>query len=521
MSGREVLVGVDKGTSTIKAVAVDVATGRLLAQSGARTPSSCPLPGRHEEDMEGTWRATAAALREVVAGLEPGDQVRGVGVTGHMGGMWPVDEDGQPVGVAVCWPDARATEELEEVLAQHAARLFEIGGNVLIPGQPYPLLRWLKTHRPETYERIAHVLMAKDWINLRLTGQLATEESDLSFWPGDIVRRRASHELFDRFGIPEASTMVPRVARSLDLLGAVTPEAAAETGLPVGTPVVSGCGDATANSIGVGARHDGDATTTLGTSLMNGVLASEPVLEPRGVGFSFLQPDGAWQRQITNSGGGTMCLDWVVDRFHPARAADPAAPLGPVVAEAFDTTAPGNRGLLFHPYLNTAGATAPFVDVRARGSFVGLGPEAGPADLVRAVLEGTALAIRDCYEAMPVPVREIRLTGGGARSPQWSQVVADVLQTEIVVPDVPESGALGVAMLAGVATGCFTDLGEAATALVADGRTHVPDPALAEVYDEAFGAYRRLLGPLRDVWAEAAQQRARSERSTDPDGALA
>jgi xylulokinase len=164
-----------------------------------------------------------------------------------------------------------------------------------------------------------------------------------------------------------------------------------------------------------------------------------------------------------------------------------------------------------------AGATAPFVDVDARGSLVHLDPDTTQAHLVRAVLEGTSLAIRDCYQAMPVPVLEIRLTGGGARSASWSQIIADTLQKDIVVPDVPESGALGAAMLAGVAVARFGDLGEAAHSLVKEGRTHVPDPSLAPVYDAAFIEYRRLLEPLREIWARSARHIAH----TNTEGASA
>jgi len=515
---RDVLVGIDKGTSSIKAVAVDAVTGELVAQSGSRTPSNHPRHGWHEEDMEGTWQACASAIRQVVGGLDAGTTVLGVGVTGHMGGLWPLDAAGLPIGPAICWPDARAVTELRRVNESARDRLFDIGGNAIIPGQPYPLLAWLKANDPATYERVATVLIAKDWINYRLTGLLGTEESDLSFWPADIRARTVSSEMFELFNIPEAQSFVPDVRRSDALLGKVTAEAARTTGLPAGTPVVAGCGDATANMLGVGAQQDGDATTTIGTSLMNGVLTSTPVLDPPGVGFSFLQPEDKWQRQITNSGGGTMCLDWVVERFfsrEAQRIERGEIGLGALVGAAVAATPAGNDGLVFHPYLNTAGATAPFVDVNARGSLVHFNPGTTPAHLVRAVLEGTALAIRDCYEAMPVPVREIRLTGGGARSAAWSQIIADTLQKEILVPDVPESGALGVAMLAGVAVKRYASLGEAARVLVADGRTHQPDARAAPVYDAAFAEYRRLLKPLRQVWSRSAAHVAGALQESD------
>ncbi|MBM9466556.1 FGGY-family carbohydrate kinase [Nakamurella leprariae] len=514
MTALDVLIGVDKGTSSIKTIAVDAATGRTVAQAGCVTPSSRPAADRHEEDCEATWLATAGTIARVTAALPAGTTVLSVGVTGHMGGVWALDDRAQPVGPAICWPDARAAGILERVRAQdgdHARSLYDIGGNAMISGMPYPLLAWLKEHDPARYARIRHVVMAKDFINLRLTGVLATDESDLSFWPCDLRNRTVSPELFARFGIPEAQAFVPPVRDGRTRLGGVTAAAAALTGLPVGTPVAGGCGDAAANMLGVGALGDGQATTTLGTSLMNGTSSATAVLDPADVGFSFLMPEGRWQRQITNSGGGTLCLDWVMSTFCAAtgdQIARGGTTLGAVVDAAMDATVPGNDGLLFHPYLNTAGATAPFVDGNARGSFVGFGPDTTADQLIRAVLEGTALAVRDCYEAMPVAIDEIRLTGGGARSAPWCQTIADVLQKPMTVPDVEESGALGAAMLGGLAVGAFHDLDHAGKALVRPGSVFHPRPEHAAVHDHAFATYRALLGPLAAVWAASADHAA-------------
>ncbi len=509
---RSVVIGIDKGTSSLKSIAVDLVTGEVVAEQGARTPSSQPHAGWHEEDPETTWRAVASTTGSVVATLAPGTVIAAVGVTGHMGGLWALDADGAPVGPAICWPDARATGILDAVdRAGQLQALFDIGGNALIPGTPYPLLAWVKQNQPQTYARIRHFFMAKDYINFRLTGVIATEESDLSFAPCDYRGRCPSDAFFTAFGIEEMAARLPAVGVSDGLLGTVTEAAAAVTGIPVGTPVCAGAGDAVANMIGIGATHDGQAVTTIGTSLMNGTSTDFPLLEPAGIGFGFLMPGHRWQRQITNSGGGTLCLDWVIATFCPAEYAQitsGATTLGSVVRRFVADSVPGCRGLLFHPYLNTAGATAPFVDVNARGSFVNLRGDTSRGELVRAVLEGTALSVRDCYAAMPVRVDETRLTGGGARSAEWSQIVADVLQKPILAPDVPESGALGAAMLAAVAIGHYADFDTATAHLVQLGRIYEPDPAAAAGYDDAYATYRAVLRPLGEVWATAAKPRS-------------
>ncbi|NED59356.1 carbohydrate kinase, partial [Streptomyces sp. SID10244] len=182
MTRRSVVVGIDKGTSSLKTIAVDLATGALVAECGAKTPCSYPSPGRHEENPEDTWRSVASTIRCVVGDLGPDTVIEGVGVTAHMGGLWTLGGDGRPVGNAICWPDARATGILDEVGDRgELDALFDISGNALIPGTPYPLLAWVKRHEPARYADIAHFFMAKDYINYRLTGIVATEESDLSF----------------------------------------------------------------------------------------------------------------------------------------------------------------------------------------------------------------------------------------------------------------------------------------------------------------------------------------------------
>lgn len=511
MSVRRVIIGIDKGTSALKTVAFDPDSGRAVAEASAKTPSQFPRPGFHEEDPHQTWDAVASTIRSVVGDLPAGTEVVSVGVTGHMGGLWSIDSEGVPVRPAICWPDSRAVSVLDQVASKDIdGRMFGIGGNAVIPGMPFPLLAWLKLNEPENYARIAHFFMAKDYVNYRLTGVVATEESDLSFAPCDLAGRRKSDEFFDMFGVAEAKSLLPEAGQSIDLLGYVTQAASEQTGLPAGTPVGAGTGDASANMLGTGATSDGQAVTTLGTSLMNGTSTDYPIFKPEGVGFGFLMPDGRWQRQISNSGGGTLCLDWAMETFAPhilEQVNRKETTLGDVVTAAIERTQPGADGLLFHPYLNTAGATAPFVDVHARGSLVGLRSDMTFDHVIRAVLEGTAMSIRHCYEAMPVPIDTIRLTGGGARSRVWAQIIADALQKTIIVPDVEESGALGGAMLAATGTGVFASLAEAATQTIPIGRTHEPIKSHADVYHHEYGNYIDALPALRKLWPKLAERR--------------
>lgn len=500
----KVLIGVDKGTSATKTVVIDAENGTVIASAARRTPTRETAPGRHEEDMDTTWSCVAETLRESLGSLAPDTEVLAVGVCGHMGGLWCLDAEGRPAGPAIGWTDSRAVGILEEWENQGLSeKIFDLGGNALIAGMPAVLYAWMARHEPEFLDRVTTVFMAKDFVNYRLTGRITTDESDLSFVPCDIRRREPSPELFELMGIPGLMRLLPRAVSSDTIIGHVTAEAAALTGLPEGTPVVAGLGDSVANALGAGAYGAGQAVTVIGTSFMNAVSTSTPVLEPAGVGFTYLMPEGRWQRVLSNTGGGTLGIDWYLRSLgsidgEAIQAGETS--LAELLEGPVKAVPPLANGVTFLPYLGTAGASAPFVDPFARASFTGMTDATSRHDLLRAVLEGVAYSMRECYAVMPVDVHEIRMTGGGARSDLWRQICADVLGQELAVPQVDESGAVGVAVAAGVGVGYFTDYAEGVARLVKNGSVQVPEPRNAPAYDRGYEAYRRLRFTFSDLW---------------------
>ena len=500
------VLGIDKGTTATKTVVLRAETGEVLATARHLTPVFHPQPDWHEEDMELTFAAVAETIREAIdlAGIAP-SEIAAIGVSGHMGGLRALDVAGQPLGRAIAWPDARAAGVLAEWHADgRDAQLFDICGNAPIPGLPLVLLSWLKTHDPERYGRIATVFCAKDYINYRLTGVVATDESDLSFFPCDIRNRKLSLDLLNLAGVTEIAARIAKVLATGDLVGRVTAQAAALTGLAQGTPVVTGAGDAVAAAIGVGALAPGQAVTVIGTSFMNILTVDVAVLEPRNVGFLFLMPGGRWQRLMSNTGGGSLCLDWVLSAFgqvdfHPvdagvfARIETEARKLPPV---------PG--GLIVHPYFGTSGMIAPRHDPSARGSVFGLDMATTPISLIRAVIEGVAFSMVDCYAALSAPVTDIRITGGGARSRLWREICAAAMNRPLLVPEVEESGALGVAMLAAVHAGIHPNLAAAADRMVRIAETVVPDPEWVARYAAAYPLFRDLGRDLIPLWKHRA-----------------
>ena len=310
----EVVVGVDVGTTLIKAAAFDQ-VGQVVALVQAATASETPRPGWAEVEMEGLWRQVAAALRELAGRLGGGHPVRAIGISAFMGGAWLVDRDGRPVRNAIAWHDARAVTVLDELRATGLLdRSFGVSCNALTPGFALVVLRWLRDHEPAVLERARTLLFAKDWIRFRLTGEVATDGSDASHAPGDAQQRTFSPCLMEQWGLGELKALLPPVLPSGAVAGRVTEAAAGDTGMPAGTPVITGLADVSAALVGGGVVAPGQAGTILGSSCLNSVVTERPVWDPAGVGLSFLIPPDRWTRTMPNQTG-TLALDWFRRNF--------------------------------------------------------------------------------------------------------------------------------------------------------------------------------------------------------------
>ena len=454
--------------------------------------------------MEGLWRQVAAALRELAGRLGGGHPVRAIGISAFMGGAWLVDRDGRPVRNAIAWHDARAVTVLDELRAAGLLeRSFAISCNALTPGFALVVLRWLRDHEPAVLERARTLLFAKDWIRFRLTGEIATDGSDASHAPGDARQRTFSPRLMEEWGTrgaarPAASGVaLGRGGRARDRGGGE------DSGMPAGTPVVTGLADVSAALVGGGVVAPGQAGTILGSSCLNSVVTERPVWDPAGVGLSFLVPPDRWTRTMPNQTG-TLALDWFRRNFD-ADGLDAAA-LDAAVAEV----PCGARGVLFHPYLNGTGVLAPVYEPRARGRLSGLGLEHTRWDILRAIHEGLAFAVADCLELLPKFAEPITLLGGGAQSAAWRRIAADVTGRAFAVADNVEPGALGVALLAGVAAGWWDNLDAAVAACCTCGAPVLPDPDAQAEYRPLLERYRRV---RRDLIEEQQARRAERERA--------
>lgn len=498
----EVLLGIDAGTSMIKAVAYTT-DGEPICMSSRKNEVLRPETGWREQDMEDTWDATAATLREVVEQLNKRDTILGLGVTAQGDGCWLLDNDGRPVRDAILWSDGRADEIIGEWQESDVnERLYDICGSVQFPGSSLAILLWLRDNEPETIMQTDTVLFCKDWLKYKLTDEITSDPSDMSLPYIDIETGEYAPEVFEIVGAERFESMLPPLSDPLEVIGEVTADAATQTDIPEGTPVVSGLFDVPCSMFGSGVSEPGEGASVVGTTSLNQVLMDEPDTSPHGVGYSValgLEGDSGlgedrWSRFMASMIG-TPNLDWMLDKLRYRDDPD---------YEAIENRASkipiGSEGVLYHPYLSSSGERAPFLNTKARAQLIGLEPDHTEEHLVRSVYEGVALAMKDCYEHIPNTPDEVFVAGGGSQSAFWCQMFADCIDAEFSVPGGQEFGAKGAALLAGTAVGVFDDFKTAVDETKTVETSYHPDAADSEKYDELYDYYKTTYETMFDVW---------------------
>jgi xylulokinase len=473
------LVGVDVGTSSTKAIAIEP-DGTIVGRAQADYPVSMPAPGHAEQDPELWWGAAHSAL-EALGAPDPA----GIGLTGQMHGLVLLDERLRPLRPAILWNDQRTAAECDEIeRLVGLERLIALTGNRALTGFTAPKLLWVRRHEPDVYRRIAHVLLPKDYVRLRLTGELATDVSDASgTLLFDVGGRRWSAEMLELLDLPRE--WFPPALESGTVSGA--------TG--AGVPVAAGGGDQAAGALGVGVDRPGSVSVGLGTSgVVFGVLPALAA-DPRGTTHTFCHAvPGTWHAMgVMLSAGGA--LDWL------HRSVVPGMPIEALLAAAASWE-PGCEGLQFAPYLS--GERTPHADPDARGAFVGLTLRHDTGALARAVLEGVAYGLRDSLEllrGLGLRPSAGRMGGGGSRSELWRRIVASTLDLPLEITAADDAAAFGAAMLAGVAAGWFADAAGAVESCVRVVGRIDPEPAWREPYAEGYAAFRRLYPAIASLRA--------------------
>ncbi|WP_119065616.1 xylulokinase [Aggregatilinea lenta] len=492
------LLGLDVSTTGSKALLIDE-RGAVVASHTAEHPISHPHPLWSEQDPADWWKGMVESIRAVVAKVGDAGDIKAIGLTGQMHGLVCLDENGKVLRPAILWNDQRTQAECDEITETIGPkRLIELTGNRALTGFTAPKIVWVRKHEPEIYAKIAHVLLPKDYIRFELIDDYMT---DLAGASGtlllDVAKRQWSNAVVDALQIPRE--WLPQVHEGPEITGVVSAKAAELTGLKAGTPVVGGGGDQAAQATGVGAVKPGIVALTVGTSGV--VFAPLPsyAFEPDGRLHAFCHSvPGQWHFMgVMLSAAGS--LQWYRDTLCPGED------YGKLTAEA-DGLKPGSEGLIFLPYLS--GERTPHPDPLARGAFVGLTQIHTRPHLTRSVLEGVAFGLRDGFELIKASeagrIDEVRVSGGGAKSPVWRQILADVFNAPLVVVEALEGAAYGAALLAGVGGGVWPDVATAAETGVKLGERVEPG-ANAAAYDEVYALYRELYPTLTPAFHKEAE----------------
>jgi xylulokinase len=493
------LLGIDVGTGGTRGILLD-SDGRVIsAATVEHSPMSSPQIGWAEQSPEDWWHAACKAIKQCLAkSSTPAEEIAGIGLTGQMHGLVLLDGHDQVLRPAILWCDQRTEEECREITTKVGARrLIELTANPALTGFTLPKILWVQRHEPQIWARVRSLMLPKDYIRFRLTGARAIDVADASgTLMFDVVHRRWSQPMLEISRVDEA--YLPKVFESQEISGRVNEEGARLSGLRTGIPVVAGAGDQAAGAVGMGIVKPGAVSATIGTSGVVFAATSKPVLEPKGRIHTFCHalPD-RWHVMGVTQGAG-LSLRWFRGQFGSGKddGRDPYQRL----AEEAAKTPPGADGLLWTPYL--MGERTPHLDPNARGALVGITAQHTRAHIIRAILEGVAFSLRDSltlFQEIGVPIESIRLGGGGARSPLWQQIQADIYGMPVELIEADEGAAYGAALLAGVGIGAWPSVEVACEAAVQVANRVQPDPKTAALMNLQYQEYRKLYPALQGI----------------------
>lgn len=503
------LIGVDLGTSGTKTV-LFAEDGTVAASCTIEYPLYQPQNGWAEQDPLDWWNAVCGTTKAVIAkaGISA-SEIKGVGLSGQMHGLVMLDKAGNVLRKSIIWCDQRTAKECEEITQKVGAEnLIKITANPALTGFTASKIMWVKNNEPEIYEKCAHILLPKDFIRYKLTGEFATEVSDASGMQLlDVPNRKWSDQVLDALQIEKS--LLGKVYESPEITGKVTKAASDLTGLAEGTAVVGGAGDNAAGAVGTGTVHDGRAFTTIGTSGVVFAHTSKLSIDPKGRVHTFCcAVPGAWHVMGVTQGAG-LSLKWFRDNFcHEEMIVSAGMKKDPyfLMDKQAEEIPIGSDRLLYLPYL--MGERTPHLDPNCRGVFFGLSAMHTRQHLLRAVMEGVTFSQRDSVEVlreMGVSINEMLACGGGGSSPLWRQMLADVYGCPVKTVVSKEGPALGVAILAGAGTGVYSSVQDGCAAVIKTNPPQNPISQNSAEYEKFYNIYRALYPALKNNFSELAK----------------
>lgn len=501
------LLGIDVSTTATKALLIDE-HGAVVSVVATEYPFEMPHPLWSEQDASLFWNGTVQSIRGVLEKSQVNPRnIVAVGLTGQMHGATLLDAHGEPLRPCILWNDQRTQKQCDEITARVGKeRVLQLTGNPVLTGFTAPKISWVRENEPEVYHRVAHILLPKDYARYKLTGEFFSDVSDSSGTSlFDVGKRAWSDEMLRALDIPRG--WMPEVTESPIVSAKISADAARVTGLIEGTPVVGGGGDQAAGAVGTGIVRPGIVSATLGTSGVVFAQSDEHRIEPQGRLHAFCHAvPGKWHLMgvMLSAAGSFRWYRDALGAHEKAIAQQTNRAVYDVLTQDAATAPPGCEGLLFLPYLT--GERTPHPDPNARGAFIGLTVRHTKAHLTRAVLEGVSFGLRDSLElmrALGITTTHVRASGGGARSPLWRQILADVFDAEIVTVNITEGAAYGAALLAGVGAGIYRDVGSACDAVIKTTTSDKPSEA-KPIYAKYYPRYRALYPALKDEFRKVA-----------------
>ncbi|MBQ7231407.1 MAG: xylulokinase [Oscillospiraceae bacterium] len=486
-------IGIDLGTSSTKMLLLDQ-RGVIHAEASHDYPLEFPQPGWSQQDPADWWKAVQKGMPQLLAGIDA-SQVAGIGVAGQMHGLVVLDEDDNIIRPAILWNDGRTAKQVDYLNNEIGKeKLSDLTANIAFAGFTAPKILWMRENEPENFRRIARIMLPKDYVNYLLTGVHACDYSDASgMLLLDVQHKCWSGEMLELCGVREEQ--MPKLFESFECIGTLKPEIAAQLGLPETVKVCAGAGDNAAAAVGTGVVGQGGCNISLGTSGTVFISSESFGVDSTNALHAFAHADGGWHLMGCMLSAAS-CNKWLLEDIFKTN--DHAAEQAPISEEKL-----GNNHVFFLPYL--MGERSPINDTNARGTFIGMTMDTSRSDLVQAVLEGVAFAIRDSVEvarSLGITIDSSMICGGGAKSPLWKRIMANVLGAELRCPASEQGPGMGGAMLAMVTCGAYESVKAACDAIVEISEVIRPEPHLTALYEQRYQQFRKIYPAVKQLFPE-------------------
>ena len=496
------IIGLDSGTTSIKAVLFDLKGNEVAKKSYALT-GIFPEENQYEEDMNEIWEKAKLCVKYITSSFDK-EKIVGIGITAQGDGLWLVDKNMEPVRNGCCFCDGRAGEIVDEWVEDGTCdRLFELTGTRIFTGNQNAIIKWMEKYEKENLDKSKYFLHLKDYLFYKFTGQVTTDATDQSLIMINQRDLTYMDEVFDVCGIAEYRDKFPEIKSPKDNAFIITKELANELGLNARVVVTSGPMDVGACALGSGVINKGECCSIIGTAALHEMVIDKPLNDKIKAGMTVAHVvENRWLRLMASLSG-TPNLEWMLNTLGAEiklEAQELGANIYAYMEELIKTVPIGSRGIIYHPYLLAGGERAPFTNSKARASYTGINVRHNLADIIRATYEGVAFAMLDCYKNMPLEIKQITICGGGANSDYWCQIFADVLGTKIITVKGEELGAKGVIINNAVVQGFYKDYQEAVNATVEVDKFFEPNIENHKIYIKYYELYKQTYKQLQSTW---------------------